>query len=377
MKKPIAIAVSGGIDSLMSAHLLQQEGHEVFGLHFITGYEPPPANSVRLNLDTDATSTPGPHRQIETRINALARQLHIPVHIIDLSHEFQTGVVDYFTRTYLAGQTPNPCLVCNPAIKFGALLKHARGLGADQLATGHYARKIKAADGTWQLHKGTDPRKDQSYFLAFLNQAQLSRACFPLGSLTKSEVKARAARLGLKPVTPQESQDICFVPRAGYGTFLSSQPGFKDHPGPIVDMTGNLIGQHHGLYRFTVGQRRGINCPAAEPFYVIRLDPARNRLIVGAKHDLLQQSCLVTGVNWIQPQPPQPFAVWVRIRYRHQATPAVISIQPDQTVRVTFDTPQRAITPGQGAVFYDDTQVLGGGWIAPSAAADTAAGESP
>lgn len=337
---PIAVAVSGGIDSLVAAYLLKQQGRRIFGLHFTTGFE-----SVS-----------------ETGVAHIRDQLDIPVHTVDLSAAFRKKVVDYFVRAYAAGRTPNPCLACNPGIKFGDLLDRARQYGAECLATGHYARVTKQTDGRFRLLKGTDLKKDQSYFLAFLDQRQLAAARFPLGEMTKDQVRITAHEYGLSPAAKQESQDVCFIPD-DYAEFLTRQPDFKFEPGPIVDVRGNRIGEHLGLHRFTVGQRRGVNCPAERPYYVVRLEPAHNRLVVGFRENLSASGCLVSGVNWIIPPPDSPFRGEVRVRYRHSAVKADILLLEKKTARIVFDHPEPAVTPGQGAVFYQGDAVLGGGWI--------------
>lgn len=343
MNPDIAIAVSGGIDSLVTAHLLKARGHRVIGIHFLTGYETSPS--------------------AQARIEQIGDQLGIRVETADCSTAFQSGVVDYFTRTYLSGETPNPCLVCNPSIKFGTVLRFARELGASGLATGHYARIRKDRNGRYHLLKGTDPKKDQSYFLAFLSQEQLAAACFPLGKMTKSEVIRLADQKKLIPVEKTESQDICFIRGKTYGEFLADHQGVVPQPGPIEDVNGNVIGRHRGLHLFTIGQRRGISCPASEPYYVVRTDMKQNRLVVGFKKELFSSECQVTGINWIHEPPASPIRVLARLRYRHQAAPVMLSPADSHTATIRFDTPQTAITPGQGAVFYQEDEVLGGGWI--------------
>ena len=252
----IAVAISGGVDSLVAAFLLKEQGHAVTGIHFRTGYE-------------KTASDPPP-------VATIARRLDIPIEIMDLSEVFRETVVAYFVATYQAGRTPNPCLFCNPVIKFGHILTHVQGQGAQALATGHYARVITASTGGRRLYRGVDVRKDQSYFLARLDREQLQQARFPLGDLTKDEVRAIARRHGLTAADHAESQDICFVRKSSYAEFLMDQEGFQAREGPIEDTRGRLIGRHQGLHNFTIGQRRGINCPAAQPYYVTALDPLRN-----------------------------------------------------------------------------------------------------
>ena len=340
MKPLIAVAVSGGVDSLMAAALLKNQGYPVFGIHFLTGYEPE-------NRD----------------VAAVTDQLGIPLHVVDLADAFRTRVVEYFLQTYMVGKTPNPCLVCNPVVKFGILFEHARLLGADRLATGHYARIVQDAHQQPHLFMGVDRRKDQSYFLAFLTRHQLAWACFPLGEMKKSDVKELAVLEGLHPVTHKESQDACFISSHRYTEFLADQLGVVPSPGEIVDREGRVLGRHTGLHGYTIGQRRGINCPAAEPYYVLRLDTHKNRLVVGPRRDTLSSECRVQGINWIQAEPSDPMRVHTRVRYRHTAVPSTLTPQPQQQAIVGFDVSQSAITPGQGAVFYIGEEVIGGGWI--------------
>jgi tRNA-specific 2-thiouridylase len=357
MKPLTAIAISGGVDSMMAAYRLRQEGNAVIGIHFLTGYE------TAFSSPSAESLSQGRNDSVAGRISELAGRLDIPFRILDLSTQFKQEVIRYFTDSYEKGLTPNPCMVCNPRIKFGALFDFARKLGAVRLATGHYARIRTDGSGRFHLFRGADRAKDQSYFLAFLRQDQLVRAVFPLGELTKASVKEMAAANGLKPVTTGESQDICFIKGLSYGEFLARQPNFTPQPGPIEDVHGNVIGRHNGLHLFTIGQRRGINCPAAEPYYVVRIDKPQNRLSIGFKKDLGASQCRVTDINWINGKPPAPLKVNTRVRYRHQAAPSTVAPLDDRTAIVTFDEPEAAITPGQGAVFYQDDEVLGGGWI--------------
>ncbi len=336
----IAIAMSGGIDSLAAASLLLEKGHDLIGIHFTTGFESVSADQV---------------------VQA-GKKLGIRTEILDCAKQFRSEVVDYFLRTYQSGQTPNPCLVCNAVVKFGIVRSFAQKLGADRFATGHYARIRQNPDGRYCLLKGADLHKDQSYFLAFLDQEQLQSACFPLGNLTKDRVRTIAAAKGLFPVMQKESQDICFI-RESYREFLETVGGFVPCPGPITDTRGKQIGEHQGLHLFTVGQRRGINCPASEPYYAVRLDRENNRLVVGFQKELLCPEFRVRDINWISPPSSSPFSVHVRVRYRHTEVAATVFPEPGNRARVCFAEPHPAVTPGQGAVFYREDEVLGGGWI--------------
>jgi len=345
MKQLTAIALSGGIDSLVAAYLLKKQGHNIIGIHFITGYETQThdSNKNRRFSNSDSSISTTTKEDAANIISHLADQLGIEVKLLDLSIEFKKKVVDYFTRTYQAGQTPNPCMVCNPTIKFGAVFDFARKLGASTLATGHYAGISRDSEGGFHLSKSIDPKKEQSYFLAFMSQKQLSCTSFPLVSMTKSEVIKLAHKNGLEPVKKKESQDVCFIRNKNYGEFLALQQGFEPKPGR--------------------GQRRGINCPSSEPYYVVSMDPGQNLLTVGLKKDLLSFECRVKNINWINQKPNSPIKVHTRVRYRHKAAASKLFPINEKTAMVRFEKPQSAITPGQCAVFYQKDEVLGGGWI--------------
>lgn len=363
MRPTTAIAISGGIDSLVAGYLLKREGHDVIGIHFVTGYETGdagiPSSSPNSGIDASLQRIDDASR----RISPITDRLDIPLKVVDVSTDFQNRVVDYFILAYRSGLTPNPCLVCNPSIKFDVVLNLAVAAGATRLATGHYARVALGPDGRLRLLRGLDRRKDQSYFLGFLPREKLEKAIFPLGEMTKDRVRLFAEKTGLKPVTTGESQDICFIRGNTYAQFVSRQPGFEENPGLIEDIRGNIIGEHRGLHRFTIGQRRGIDCPAPAPYYVVRLDRDRNRLVVGSREDLLVSECEVTEINWIGSPPKDPVRAETRIRYRHTAAPSEVCPLGVDRARVRFDNRQSAVTPGQGAVFYSGEEVLGGGFI--------------
>lgn len=339
----IAVAVSGGIDSLITTCLLKQQGHAVKGFHFVTGFE--------LNTDENIA-----------KIKALYAKLDVGLEILDLSRPFRKEVVDYFAQSYRTGLTPNPCMLCNHAIKFGLLLEHVRAQGFAKLATGHYAR-IEQNGGDFSLLTGLDQTKDQSYFLALLTQAQLAQSLFPLGALQKAAVKALAAEFGVTPVHKNESQDICFI-RGNYTNFLQNRLGFRANKGPVIRRDGTVIGEHRGLYHFTVGQRRGINLPAAKPYYVLELRPQDNVLVVGFAEELGTRCFFVEKTNWLTPNHSGSFTAQVKIRYRSRRISCKATLQPDDRLRVELDEPQAAVSPGQGAVLFADDRVLCGGFIA-------------
>ena len=356
MEKHVAVALSGGLDSAVAAALLKNESHQVMGLHFRTGYE-------ALSGGADSSDRLS---RLDSRAERVASQIGIPLEVVDCSQAFEREVVRYFVDAYRSGQTPNPCMVCNQRIKFGLMLEVAKARGASTLATGHYARIRRGEGERLCLIKGVDQEKDQSYFLALLNQAQLGGASFPLGAYTKKQVKDMAGSFGLTSFRAGESQELCFVGERNYKEFLSKHAGLPSKPGEIVNTAGNVLGHHNGLHAFTIGQRKGINIPGPAPYYVLRLDQERNRLVIGSKSELAVTECLVKEINWIGFEPPaRPVSVNTRIRYRHQEAESTLTPLNGHAAMIRFSKPQYAITPGQAAVFYKDQRVLGGGWIVP------------
>ena len=347
--------MSGGVDSSATAALLLEQGYDVVGITLKLW----PQDCVSRAEDKCC----GP--QAVTDARAVCHKLGIPYYLIDEAADFQKHVIQYFAEEYKAGRTPNPCVMCNQNLKFGRLLSRAEQLGAQYIATGHFARLEKSTDGTRTLlRRGRDLRKDQSYFLFSLRQDQLARAMFPLGEKTKSDTREVARHCQLKTADKEESMEICFVPDNDYGRFLQQAKLVEKHRGEIVDLQGQVLGHHEGVEFYTIGQRKGLGLSSPKPLYVIELDPAANRVVVGDDAALERDEFTAERCNWIAyDSPPEQFESTVKIRYAHSGAPATVTPLPGAKVHVKLHSPQRAITPGQAAVFYYDDLVLGGGWI--------------
>jgi len=347
--------MSGGVDSSATAALLLEQGYDVVGITLKLW----PQDCVSRAEDKCC----GP--QAVTDARAVCHKLGVPYYLVDEAEEFQAKVIGYFAREYKAGRTPNPCVMCNQNLKFGRLLERADQLAAQYIATGHFARVEKSTDsGRTLLKRGRDARKDQSYFLFSLRQEQLARAMFPLGEKTKSDTRAVARHCNLKTADKQESMEICFVPDNDYGKFLQQAKLVEKHRGEIVDLDGRVLGHHDGIALYTVGQRKGLGLSSPKPLYVVELDSTTNRVIVGDDCHLEQAEFEVSQCNWIPfDEPPAQIEATVKIRYNHPGAAATIFPLANGRAKIKLPAPQRAITPGQAAVFYQDDLVLGGGWI--------------
>jgi tRNA-specific 2-thiouridylase len=340
LKRKVAVALSGGVDSSAAALLLKEAAYEVIGIH------------MRL------WDSPGFDHQAHQAEN-ICRILDIPYHQVDLQKEFESCVVDYFCREYRQGRTPNPCVACNQCIKFGILLDKALSLGADYLATGHYARVEHSRDGH-RLLKAADISRDQSYFLYTLTQEKLGRVLFPLSDHSKDEVKQMAKQAGM-PTATRSSQDICFISQKNYGAFLSQR--FATLPGDVLDTEGKRLGQHRGIAFYTIGQRHGLGLASGKPLYVIRIEPESNRIVLGPEEELYSRRLVAHNVNWISGTAPrEPLTARAKIRYKSREAEVTVFSRND-SVDVHFAQPQKAVTPGQAIVFYNLDEILGGGII--------------
>jgi tRNA-specific 2-thiouridylase len=378
--------MSGGVDSSVAAALLKEQGHEVIGI------------MLRLWSEPGVIEDDGLERVVQNKCCSLeavddarrvARKLDIPFYLVNVEQEFKENVVDLFYQEYVAGRTPNPCLTCNRHIRFTLLLNRALALNADYLATGHYVRvDDHPLTGKRRLRRARDPEKDQSYVLHVLNQEQLAHACFPLGDYTKPQVRAMAAERGLSVASKPESQEICFVAQNDYRGFIDRYSRNQEEetervpvaagvtsgmmiqiprPGPIYNLEGKTLGRHRGLAYYTIGQRKGLGVNSSEPLHVLRIDAEQNALVVGPAEALLRSTCVVGTMHFVSGETPtEPFNARVRIRYKAPEQEALVTPLDALHVQVTFSRPQRAITPGQAAVFYggeDGDEVLCGGII--------------
>ncbi len=354
MKTRVVVAMSGGVDSSVAAYLLKESGHEVIGVTIKTWSN----DECRDEKSKGCCSI----RDIDDA-RSVARKLDIPYYILDLSADFKEKVIDYFVDEYLVGRTPNPCIECNNHIKFGLLRKKADELEASFIATGHYAKKgFDEASGRYYIQEGDDLSKDQSYVLSGLNQEQLAKTLLPIGDMEKSQVREIAGKLGLRVFDKPDSQEICFV-KTNYVDFLKKTvPERLPSKGNFTNQSGRVMGTHEGSHLFTIGQRKRIRITNLTPYFVTAIDTQKNEVQIGSENELLAQEMIVHRVNW--QLGPRTGAIEAKIRSRHGRAKAVILSFDSSEVRVKFELPQKAVTPGQAAVFYDDrNRIIGGGWI--------------
>jgi tRNA-specific 2-thiouridylase len=350
----VVLAMSGGVDSSVAALLLKEQGHDVIGLFMRTGAHSTEDGRADHKKGCCSAIDAGDARRVADRLD-------ISFYALDFEREFDR-IIDYFADEYLAGRTPNPCVVCNSWLKFGQLWSYGAQLDADFIATGHYARLRREGDRV-EMHRAVDPDKDQSYVLYGIRKEMLPRLLFPIGERRKDEVRAlaRSARLGVadKP----DSVEICFVPDGDHAGLIRQRRPERATAGKFVDIAGTVLGEHDGIERFTIGQRKGLGIAAASRRYVLKIVPGANEVVLGDRKELLTPGLRASGVNWLEEPPTGELRCLVKIRYRHAPAPGVVVPMSDGGVWVMFAEPQSAVTPGQAVVFYDGTRVLGGGWI--------------
>jgi tRNA-specific 2-thiouridylase len=354
MPPRVVLAMSGGVDSSVAAHLLKRQGYDVIGLFMRTGVH---------GVDDDrADHKKGCCSAVDAAdARRVADKLDLPFYALDFEREF-SGIIDYFADEYLAGRTPNPCVVCNSSLKFGRLWAYGRQLDADFIATGHYARLVAGSSGP-ELHRAADADKDQSYVLFELNRQVLPHVLFPLGSYSKAEVRALAREMCAGVADKPDSVEICFVPGGDHARLIRERRPGVSTPGTFVDTAGKVLAEHDGIERFTIGQRKGLGFAAGERRYVLKIVPESNTIVVGDREELLASGLMASRVNWLADAPDGPLSCSAKVRYRHAPAAASVEPLPGRRARVTFVEPVSAVTPGQAVVFYDGTRVLGGGWI--------------
>ncbi len=370
----VAVAMSGGVDSSAVATLLHAQGYSLVGLTLQLW------NQRRLaGQEGMPESVQGRCCSIDDVYDArrVAEQLGIPYYLVNAQERFEAEVVRPFVDEYLAGRTPIPCTLCNNHLKFDQLLVTARQIGADRIATGHYARnRYDEARGRWVLSRPADKSKDQTYFLFGLTQEQLSQTLFPLGEMQKPAVRSMAAEHGLELAQKPDSQEICFIPGGSYSQFLRAYlneqgQSLPDSSGELVTSTGEVVGRHEGIHAFTVGQRKGLGISSPQPLYVLNIHPDSHAVEVGTDEQLLSRKLVADRINWVSTaEPTEPIRVSIKIRHRHEPAPATLRRVGDDMIEAEFDEPQRAVTPGQSAVFYRGDEVVGGGWIRQAAKTD-------
>ncbi len=358
MSKKVIVGMSGGVDSSVAAALLKKQGYEVLGVTLVL--LPREFDAQRADACCGA--------QAVEDARSVCHQLDVRFYAVNRRQKFRQAVIDYFCDEYVSGRTPNPCIVCNRELKFPELLRLAKILDVDYVATGHYARIEKREDGSFLLRKGADGTKDQSYFLYMLTQEMLGKIIFPLGEMTKEEVRRLAGELGLKVHGKPESQEVCFVAENRYESFLTKSIPEKLRPGPIYDTKGNEIGRHGSIALYTIGQRRGMGIASDKPLYVLSIDAEDNSIVAGTDEELFKSELVAKEAVWVSGSAPEePIQADVKVRYNHPGTKALVTPLDGGRVRVVFEKPERAIAPGQAAVFYQSETVLGGAWIESSA----------
>ncbi|MHB8971112.1 MAG: tRNA 2-thiouridine(34) synthase MnmA [Pirellulaceae bacterium] len=366
----VVLAMSGGVDSSVAAHLLLQAGHEVIGVFMRHGEIVPPVceSGAMLGSDLPVLEPRSSHKQgccsasDAADARRVADRLDIPFYALNLQADFGR-IIAYFVDEYVRGRTPNPCVVCNQWLKFGKLFEYADSVDAQFVATGHYARHVLAADGTAALCRGVDLDKDQSYVLFGIRRASLPRMLLPVGAYHKQEIRSIAAELGLDVAEKRDSQEICFVPDGQHGEFVRARRGTRDTAGRIVTTAGRVVGEHSGIERFTIGQRKGLGVAMGIPYFVVHIDPDTHDVVIGQRDELARRSLSANRTNWLAELPQEPFRCLAKIRYNTPPAEATARVLADHRLELEFDEPCYGVAPGQAVVCYDGDRMLGGGWI--------------
>ncbi len=371
----VVLAMSGGVDSSVAAHLLQQEGHDVVGVFMRHGEQSVASCSSEKASNAAAASSSLPvldarsdHKQgccsaaDAQDARRVADKLDIPFYAINFQSEFRQ-IIDYFVDQYVQGRTPNPCIVCNNWLKFGKLFDYADSIDAQYVATGHYARCILADDGTPWLCRGVDHDKDQSYVLFGISQDRFERMMLPVGQFRKSEIRQLATEIGLRVADKRDSQEICFVTSGKHDQFVRARRGERDTAGKILTTDGAIVGHHQGIERFTIGQRKGLGVAMGEPYFVVRIDPDTHDVVIGRREHLARRELTAEKTNWLSPPPLESVRCRAKIRYNSRPASATATALPENRLHVAFDEPCYGVAPGQAVVCYDGDRVLGGGWI--------------
>lgn len=360
----VVLAMSGGVDSSASAWLLKQQGHEVIGLFMRSGS----TDEVTCDPSSLPILATKPHHQgccsagDAADARRVADSLDIPFHALNFQDAFGQ-IKDYFADEYLAGRTPNPCVMCNIWLKFGKLWEFAQEVGADGIASGHYAQLRDVGEDHPALFRGLDGDKDQSYVLFGIDRQLLNHVIFPVGGYTKTEIREMSRQAGIQTANKPDSQEICFIPDNDYAGFLTRYRGEQETSGDLVDTSGKVLGQHSGYQQFTIGQRKGLGVAFGEPRFVVRIEPDTRRVVIGTKSELGRSNLTANRLNWLIPEPPRQFRCTAQIRYQHTPAACTVNCESEEQLVVEFDEPQFGVAPGQALVLYENDRVLGGGWI--------------